>query len=350
MSLKPKIRVLIAEDSSTFRDLLAGILTGGGPFEIIGAAVNGLEAVEMTRRLHPDVVMMDINMPVIDGLKATQRIMEESPTPIVVVTASVLFGDVAVTLNALNAGALAVLRKPAGPRSETFADESAHIVATVKAMAGVKVIRRRPRPGDGKPPSDGVPAPAVGTYKVIAIAASTGGPAAVRRILADLPAVLPVPILLVQHIAQGFGPGLAEWLGSATGLVVKMAVQGEILTPGTVYIGTDGGHLGVSRDLRIRIAAEPPIAGIRPSATFLFESVAAVYGSAVLAVILTGMGEDGVAGLHAVRDRGGAILAQDEQTSVVFGMPAKAIEAGLVDAVLPVEEIGLRISRMLGHE
>jgi len=342
------IRVLVADDSSTSRELLAGILRADGRFELVGMAVDGLETVAMTRDLRPDVVMMDIHMPGIDGVKATRRIMEETPVPIVVVTGSVVFSDVAVTLNALEAGALAVLRKPSGPRSPDFEEESRRIISTVKAMAGVKVIRRRPRHEAGGAGPEQRAALSRKPVKAVAIATSTGGPAALRRILAGLPGSFPVPILVVQHISKGFAPGLAMWLEEAASLRVKLGEHGELLVPGCVYIAPDGWHMGVSRESRIVLSDEPPVEGFKPSGTFLFESIAASFGDGSLAVVLTGMGQDGVAGLRAVRDAGGRVLVQDEASSVVFGMPRKAIEAGLADAALPLDGMADRILGEVG--
>jgi len=350
VSDQPLTRVLIAEDSSTSRELLSSILRQDGRFEIVGTAVNGLEAAEMSKRLRPDVIMMDIHMPGLDGVKATERIMEESPTPIVVVTGSVQFTDVAVTLNALNAGALAVLRKPFGPGSPGFVEECQQIVSTVVAMAGVKVIRRLPRPEQVWDRAYEEALQTKATARIVAIAASTGGPVALRRILAACTGSPRVPLLLVQHIADGFGPGLAEWLGAATSLTVKLGEHGEALDAGTVYIAPDDRHMGVSRNARILLSDGPPIGGFKPSATYLFRSVAATFGSAALAVILTGMGEDGVAGLREIKQAGGVILAQDEQSCVVFGMPARAIAEGLADTVLPLDQIAVRISGALRGE
>jgi two-component system chemotaxis response regulator CheB len=336
------IRVVVAEDSSTARELLVAIL-GSDPLgmRVVGEAKNGAEAVEMTKRLRPDVVTMDIRMPVLDGFEATRRIMIEAPTPVVVVSGSGT-DEVETSLDALRAGALVVIEKPAGPGVPGFEERSAKLVETVRLMAGIKVVRRfaeRPRAGARRPADD----PAAGArdrVRGVAIAASTGGPAAIQTILSRLPADFPAPILVVQHIAKGFVGGLATWLNGASSVRVK---ADEPLAPGTAYIAPDDRHLGTTRTGRVVLASGPDVDGFRPSGTFLFESAARELGRGVVAVILTGMGRDGVEGLRRVRAAGGHILAQSEASSVVFGMPGAAVEAGLADEVVPLDEIAGRL-------
>ena len=339
------IRVLIAEDSVTVRELLVAILSADPEIEIAGTAKNGREAIEMTRHLRPDVVTMDVNMPEVDGFEATKQIMIETPTPIVIISASVDVRDVTISMDALRAGALALLQKPLGANAPDFQEVARHLTSTVKAMAGVKVIRHSPANHLARTAN----IPRVGSARVIAIAASTGGPAALARILADLPAQFPLPILVVQHISSGFANGLASWLNTVCPLTVKVAKDGDPLIGSTVYLAGDGAHLGVGGNFRIELGDAGPVGGFRPSATYLFESVAAAFGSSVVALVLTGMGQDGVAGLHAVRSAGGSILAQDERSSIVFGMPGVAIAQGLVDEVLPLSLIGNRLMKIVAN-
>lgn len=343
------IRVLIAEDSSTVRELLVALLSADPEIQIVGAAKNGREAIEMTKRQRPDVVAMDAHMPEVDGFEATKQIMIETPTPIVIVSGSMDVRNVSISMNALRAGALALLAKPPGVNASNFQEVLAHLTATIKAMAGVKVVRHWQ-----------LRAPSLSTHAatplkpahvcVIAIVASTGGPAALARILGDLPAQFPVPILIVQHISSGFVDGLVAWLNTVCSLNVKVARNGDPLMASTVYLAGDGAHLGVGADFKIKLDHAGPIGGFRPSATHLFRSVATVFGASSVALLLTGMGQDGVDGLRDVRVSGGGVLAQDEASSIVFGIPGIAIAQGLVDEVLPLKSIGERLIKMTANK
>jgi two-component system, chemotaxis family, protein-glutamate methylesterase/glutaminase len=338
------IRILIAEDSLTTRSLLKEILSSDPEIEVVGQAMNGVEAVELTMRLHPDLVTMDIHMPQMDGLEATKEIMIAAPTPIVIITGSSASRDVEVSMHALRAGALDVLAKPPGPESPAFEASAQRMIATVKAMAQVKVVRHWRAGSAGRRA-----AAHAGSRRgpVVAIATSTGGPAALQCLLESLPGDFGAPLLVVQHITPGFATGLTAWLNTVCDLRIKIAEHGENLQPHTVYLAPDDCHLGVSGLGTVALSHGPPIGRFRPSANHLFESVAAAYGPATVAVVLTGMGDDGVEGLHTVHKAGGHIIAQDEKTSVVFGMPRAAIVAGLADQVLPLEAIGRRLLELV---
>lgn len=345
---QPLIRVLIAEDSLTVREFLQHALGADPQIEVVGMAKNGLEAVEMTKQLRPDVVTMDVKMPVMDGFEATKRIMSEVPTPIVIISGTMDVHGVDVSMNALRVGALALLEKPPGVTSPKFDESLWHLVTTVKAMAGVKVVRLR---GDSSLPRRLSPAPdrlPQSRIQIVAVAASTGGPAALGRILSELPPRFPVPILVVQHIAAGFVGGLVSWLSTMGPLRVKAGENGEMLAASTVYLAGDNLHMGVSRDSRIVLADVPRIGVFRPSATHLFDSVGKVYGPAAVAVMLTGMGEDGVDGLRTVRASGGCVVVQDEASSVVFGMPGAAIAAGLAERIVPLSAVAGSLIQMIG--
>lgn len=340
------IRVLVAEDSTTVRELLVEMLRADPECQVVGQASNGMEAVEKTKELQPDVVTMDIHMPRMNGFDATKQIMIESPTPIVIVTASLDPRDVETSMHALRAGALTVLAKPQGPGSPDFEEACSRFLTTVKLMSQVKVVRHwRERPRAEVPCPRA--APGKGTGRIIAIASSTGGPGALSRMLSELPGDLSVPVVVVQHIASGFGEGFVTWLNSTVPLKAKLAEQGEPLVPGTVYVAPDDKHLGVSARTTALLSTAPPLGGFRPSGTFLFESVAKAFGSSTIAVILTGMGQDGVEGLRQVREAGGQIIAQDEESSVVFGMPKAAIATGFVDYVLPLTAIAPRLLSLI---
>jgi two-component system chemotaxis response regulator CheB len=286
---------------------------------------------------------MDVVMPSMDGLEATRRIMEVLPTPIVLVSANYDAGDLGKSFEALEAGALTLAAKPGGTQASTFAAEAAALRTTVKLMAEVKLVRRR-TVGEAGPellPS-GTPA-SVGTYRppveIVAIAASTGGPAALATILGALPPTTPVPMVVVQHITAGFHEGLVDWLDSTSPVSVRLARHSEPLRAGEVLVAPSDAHLGVTGDGRVALSPDPPIGGHRPSATHLFRSVADVYGAAAVGAILTGMGEDGVAGLRLLKAAGGLVLAQDKATSVVYGMPQKAASLGIVDQILSVDRM-----------
>jgi two-component system chemotaxis response regulator CheB len=330
----------VTDDSAAARLLICGILEADPDLEVVGQAVDGLQAVEMAERLAPDVITMDVDMPGVDGLEATRRIMARAPRPIVLVS-GVFLPDLDNSFRALEAGAVTLLEKPTGPGSPAFAQEAAELVATVKLMAGIRLVRRSPaRPVDGSPP---VPAPAGRggeRLRVVAIAASTGGPPAVAQILRMLPAGWSVPVLVVQHIGAGFDVGLVRYLDESCLLPVGLAEDGRSLRSGRVHVSPADRHLGVTAGPpRLTVAAGEPIEGYRPSANHLFRSVADVFGAAAAGVVLTGMGRDGADGLLALRRAGGLAIAQDQATSIVYGMPRQALLRGAAEEVLPIEDI-----------
>lgn len=348
MTTKPPIRVLIAEDSPTARTLLLALFKRSKEFDVIGEAHNGAEAIEKAIALSPDLIIMDVHMPIVDGLDATKEIMREAPAPILMVSASANVSDVALGLSATQAGALMLLEKPSSPSSPEFEDDATQFLSMAKAMAAVKVVRRWSKPSRTTTPAvSRVRVKADASVKLIAIGTSTGGPAALHRILIDLPRDFDVPIVAVQHMARGFIDGLVKWLGGSIAMKVTTPTPGEALLPGTVYVAPDDRHLGVSAEGRAVLASTAPLGGFRPSVDYLFDSCARAYGSSLVAVILTGMGQDGVEGLATVKERGGRVLAQDERSSVVFGMAQQAINRGYVDEILPLDAIGARLQTLV---
>lgn len=337
------IRVLVAEDSRAARELLVAILESDPEVRVVGQASDGAEAVEMADRLRPDLVTMDIQMPGMDGFEATRQIMVRAPAPILMVSSLARREDVELSLKATRLGAVMVLPKPAGPGAPGFERDRDELVAMARAMSQVKVVRRWASTlGTAAPPRP--PArPSGRAAQLVAIGASTGGPAALQQLLAALPASFPAPVLVVQHIARGFVRPLADWLGAAGPLKVRIAAAGERSVPGTVYLAPDDAHLRVGPGGTIVLADTPPVGGFRPSASALFESVGGLHGAGAVAVILTGMGDDGVAGLRAAHAAGTRVLAQDEESSVVYGMPREAALAGVVDEILPLSEIAARL-------
>ena len=349
---KSKTRVLIVDDSAVARRLLMRVLNAHGGFTVVGEAVNGSEGVRMTGELRPDVVTMDIRMPVMDGYEATRRIMAECPTPIVMVSAHEQ-REVERSFNALEAGAVTVLAKPSGVTSPDHPRQAAELTRTLRAMAGLRLVTRRGRRLSPAPPAAKSKAPvnagARRTIEVVAIGASTGGPAALGRVLRDLPADLAAPVLIVQHIAEGFDTGLASWLDSVAPLSVKIARHNEVAKPGQVLIAPNGVHMGVRSGGRVELIDSDPIGSHRPAVTYLFRSVAKAYGARAVAVILTGIGRDGTDGLLDLHAAGGHVIGQDEASSVVYGMPRAAAEAGVVDEVVGVADVAGAIRRACGQ-
>jgi two-component system chemotaxis response regulator CheB len=323
------IRVLVADDSELFRELLARVIGAEAGFEVAALAADGNAAAALARTVRPDVITMDLNMPDADGFSGIARIMAETPTPILVLTAN---REEAVGFRALSLGALDILEKP---QATTDLDEYGRLLRSrLRLLAGVKVIRhvRGLRERTSAAPR--------GTVRpdLVVIGASLGGPRALATLLRGLPGGFPVPIAVVQHIADGFTEGLATWLASESRLDVREARDRDVLRPGRVLVAPTGFHLLVA-DGVARLSDAPPVDTFKPSVTPLFLSAARSYGARACGVILTGMGRDGADGLKAIRDSGGPTLAQDEATSAVFGMPRAAIELGAVDRVLPLEEI-----------
>lgn len=350
MAAERPIRVLVVDDSPTARALLVGIFGGDSRFTVVGEASNGAEAIEKTMALRPDLISMDVYMPVVDGLEATKEIMRAAPTPIIIVSGSTSSTDVSLALSAMQAGALTVLSKPSDPQSPDFDWQRVQLISMARAMAAVKVIRRAGTGNLTEKRSSAVRRTSAGPIRLVAIGTSTGGPAALHRILLDVRRDLSAPIVVVQHMSHGFVRGLAEWLRTNAGLKVSLASDGEALLNGAVYLAPDDAHLGVTADNHATLYRGAPIGGFRPAADYLFDSCGRAFGSSLLAVILTGMGQDGVEGLRTVKAKGGLVLAQDEATSVVFGMAQQAINAGVVDEVLPLELIGRRISDVVDAE
>ena len=338
---KDTIRVLVVDDSQTMRDILISMLHEAPDLQVIGEAHDGVEAVALTASLRPDVITMDIRMPRLNGLEATRQIMSTTPTPIIVVANNIYEADMNIAFNAAAVGALTVVEKPHGLDPASYQTIRQQLITTVQLMADVQVVALAPsEQALLRPVASATPALQLTTpCDVIAIAASAGGPGVLREILQNLPADWSIPIVIVQHITRGFAQGFAHWLDSATLLQVALAQAGEALTPGRVLLAPEDRHLTVTPGNIVQLDQTPPLNGVRPSATRLFDSVATVYGSAAVGVILSGMGEDGVDGLQHLHDAGGHVIAQNEESCIVFGMPKVAIERGFADRVLAPNEI-----------
>lgn len=346
------VRVLIVEDSPVIRELLVHILSADHGTRVVATARDGREALEAVEKYKPDVVTMDINMPLMNGFEATRRIMETHPTPIVIVSGSWNLREVETAMRALEAGAVAAVPRPMGIAHPEYAKSAWELVQTVKLMSEVKVVRRvgRRRGEEAverlRLPAGRQPGPPQQAIEVVAIGASTGGPPVLSNILSRLPNDYPVPILVVQHMAAGFIQGFAEWLEHATGLPVQVAAQDERLLPGRVYVAPDNRQMRVVPGRRISLARDNTGNGVCPSVSCLFRSVAETYGAKAAGVLLTGMGRDGADELLLMKQQGAVTVAQDEETSVVFGMPGEAARLHAATYLLPPEQIASMLASL----
>jgi two-component system chemotaxis response regulator CheB len=348
-----KVRVLVVEDSLSIRRRLVEILGADPGLDVVGEAEDGKTAIELCQALRPDVVTLDMMLPVMTGLAATEYIMAYCPTPILIVSASTNRGELFRTYEALAAGALDVLEKPTG--EETDGEWERRFVSTVKLIAKIKVITHlRAKVGNRKypvqvPPSV-EPRESRAACGLIAIGASTGGPAAMREVLKGLPLDYPLPILFVLHLGSVFAGSFAEWLDGQSPLRVAYARDGEPLPKagqGRVIMAPPDRHLTL-RQGKLRLTTEPERHSCRPSVDVLFESIALESASECAACLLTGMGRDGAQGLLAIRQRGGTTIAQDEATSVVYGMPHEAVLLGAAERVLPLHQIAPTLMKLAG--
>mgnify|MGYP001593932841 FL=1 len=351
------IKVLIVDDSTVFSDLFTKILKSDSEIEIVGRARNGLEAVELVDKLRPNVITMDISMPVMDGVTATEEIMKRRPTPIIIVSSLVNKKETNICFNALKAGAVDVVEKPIITALSDYKELEDELIRRIKVAAGVKlftplwVYKGRGKKEASKIDEEQAVKKAGELHKkikrIIVIGASTGGPVAINTVLSALPPDFPVPCLVVQHIAKGFLDGLVDWLGKECRIKVKIANQSENLECGTAYFPPEDEDIGFYKNEAIKIYKSQPYEGHRPSITTMMQGAAEAFGAGVIGVLLTGMGRDGVEGLKAIRAAGGRTIVQDEATSAVFGMPKEAIDSNAADYVLPVDRIAKHIMMMV---
>jgi two-component system, chemotaxis family, protein-glutamate methylesterase/glutaminase len=349
-----KIRVLVVDDSTFMRKVLESIYNSDEQMQVVGSAKDGREAVSMTESLKPDVISMDINMPHVDGLQATAEIMTTNPKPIVIVSSESREGA-ASTLRALELGAIEFVGKPSGGIDLDMQNVKEELLRKVRMAAKVRVVRTATRlastiqnAGASARPasaSKAAPRPAAGSasdqrFPVVVLVASTGGPATVMRIAPGFTRDFPAAVILVQHMPAAFTSQYATQLAEFTEIRVKEAESSESLAPGTLYICPGGQHLRVTPTGRIQLdGTSGRINGYLPNMDVTMESVAAYAGPLSIAAVLTGMGNDGASGARAIKTAGGLVLAQNEATCVIFGMPSEVIKAGVVDQVLGIDDI-----------
>jgi two-component system chemotaxis response regulator CheB len=349
--MKELIKVLIVDDSPLVCKILSKIINDDPELIVVGIANTGKAAIELVPKLKPHLITMDINMPDTDGFEATRHIMAYSPTPILIVSSSVFKKGMDLVFKALAYGALDVLEKPNIDSSVNGGISADDLTKRIKMLSRVKVIThpagKWKQTMAAEPVKPSKPAGSPENGKIVAIAASTGGPQALLAILKALPKDFPAGIVIVQHIAAGFAEGLADWLDKECQIPVKLATQGVRIKPGCAYIAPTGSHTRVLEGGMIRLTDEPPFEGQKPSANILFESIAQIYRSQAIGVILSGMGSDGAVGLKKIHDIHGRVIAQDEASCVVFGMPKTAIELGVVNETLPIGQIAQRLIKIL---
>ncbi|MEX0644542.1 MAG: chemotaxis-specific protein-glutamate methyltransferase CheB [Parvularculaceae bacterium] len=341
------IRVLIVEDSSTARRLLEGIINADPRLEVVGSAPSGEKALAMLDSARPEIITMDIRLPGIDGIETTKRIMNRRPTPIIIVASVESREQAKISIEALKAGALSVIEKPRGVASSDFSDLARRLRRQLVLMSDVKLVRHRRPTASFKPPrmTSAPIANSRTSLGAVGIVASTGGPNAFMEILRGLGSDYPAPILGVQHITPSFTEGFASWLGGATRLSVEIAAHGATPMPGRFYLAPGDTHLELVNG-RLSLSRGPAVCSQRPSGNVLFRSLASSLGPDCVAVLLTGMGDDGAEGLRAAFDAGAHTIVEDESTAIVYGMPAAAIALGAATEALPLPQIAPRLREL----
>lgn len=341
---KGPVRVLLVEDSPVELAIIQKSLVGEPDIEIVGTATNGAEALPLVASLQPDVICTDYHMPVMDGLEFTQRVMAEFPRPILILSISVQPSQVSNILRMIEMGAVDVMPKPLAAQGGVQHIDGKHLAEKIRILRGVHCIPLRSHrlseltsstPG-GAEASNGE---GQGFPKIICIGSSTGGPQALYRILPHLPKNFPVPVVCAQHISAGFLSGLVEWLGVQSALKLGVASTGDRPVAGKVYFAPEGRNLRFTAQGTLEVVEPEPTDIYLPSVDVLFRSASQYYKNGAVGVLLSGMGSDGVSGMQAIQAQGGKTLAQDEATSVIFGMPGAAVSAGVAQDVLPVDLI-----------
>lgn len=342
-----RTRVLIVDDSAVMRSLLRSVVAADPSLEVAGTAANGVDALEAVAALKPDLMLLDVEMPVMDGLETLRRLQAQGSQVPVIMCSAVTQRGAKVTIEALAGGAADYVTKPA----QQAGREQAAVKLTAELLPKINALARRRR-GERRavaPPPRATPASREEAPGIVAIGVSTGGPAALDRVLPGLPAHFPLPILVVQHMPELFTQTLADRLDRTCSIRVREAVEGAPVRAGEVVIARGDWHLEVQGiaggAVRQHLTRNPPENHCRPSVDVLFRSCGAVYGAGVLAVVLTGMGSDGLAGCRALREAGATVLAQDEASSTVWGMPGAVAQAGLANRIVPLDQMAAELVR-----
>ncbi|MFZ4399699.1 MAG: chemotaxis-specific protein-glutamate methyltransferase CheB [Bacteroidales bacterium] len=351
--IRKKIKVLIVDDSLVTQKLLRTIVNGDDRFELTDIAENGKQAIEMIKKHQPDVVSMDIVMPIMDGIEATRIIMQENPLPVIIVSSLYQTSEIEMAMKVLEAGAVAILPRPQGPEHIKHQQTVQQYLNMLQLMSEVKVVRRKKEittpliknskiynPSEQKNTDNR-------SFQVLAIGASAGGPEGIRTILSDLPADFQLPVFIVQHIDPHFAEGFAVWLNSYSKINVSIAINGEKIIPGNAYLPPGDHHMFINKNNTIAITKDLPVKGLRPSVDLLFKSIANTYGKNSIIVLLSGMGKDGAVELKNLFDLGAYTIAQEETSCLVFGMPGEAVKLGGVCKLLSPENIIKEINNII---
>lgn len=344
--MEKKIRLLIVEDSPVWQDFLLFMLSESSDIVVVGVANDGEEAIKLAQAKKPDVISMDIEMPVMNGIDATREIMSTNPIPIVIISSSYHVDDVEKSFDAIDAGALAILAKPVSINHPDYQTEKKHYINTVRAMSEVKLVTRSRKfskksnalPDQNYASNNGLNA-TDRDYKIVAIGVSTGGPQVLQQMLELLPADFSIPIVVVQHIPSGFLEGMVSWLSQFTKLKICIAKNGEKLAGNRIYFCPAEYHIVVNSNMHVELIEDIPNYKIRPSVSSLFASVAKNLRQQAIGILLTGMGKDGANELLKMKEAGAVTIIQDEASAVVFGMPGEALKINACNYVLPPKEI-----------
>lgn len=332
------IRVLLVDDSPIVLNILQRLLSGSAEIQVVGTAANGREALDLIPSLDPHVICTDLHMPIMNGLELTREVMSRYPRPILVVSVSVEENS-PNAFKLLEAGAVDIFPKPQVVHSQDFSVAADELARRIRILSGVRVIRRNNGPKIAASDTPILSAKPSSPLRIVVIGASTGGPQALRDILSHLPVDFPLPIVCIQHIGSNFLSGMVAWLADVCPLCVRKANHGETPQPGTVYFAPEDSQLELDDKGRFLISTAGPNDVYHPSITVTMRAMARRYASGVVGVLLTGMGRDGAAGMATIATAGGLTLAQDEASSVVYGMPKEAVALGAVQYQLPLEQI-----------